>query len=132
MTMSDTAVWYGYLEAGDKSTPVLRDRRLSTGNPKTIYLYNLKRSAIVAYSREIVEPKLRELKEEERGVTHELARGYAETRKAFQPHGTKMASRPEKGGAASPRRQEEDEEIHRFDDKIEKGIEDVDWGNEAE
>ena len=52
-------LWYGYLEAGANSSPVIRDDGLNTGNPKTVYLFNLARGCILEYSREIVEPKLR-------------------------------------------------------------------------
>lgn len=30
--MKEETVWYGYLEAGQKSTPVVLDRRLHTGH----------------------------------------------------------------------------------------------------
>ena len=35
---------------------------MDTGNPKTLYLFNLIRGEILEYAREIVEDKLRELK----------------------------------------------------------------------
>src|SRR3569623_949320 len=59
--MTDTQERYGYLEAGNKSTAVVLDRTLNTGNPETLYLFNLARGEILEYSRKIVEPKLREL-----------------------------------------------------------------------
>jgi hypothetical protein len=132
MAMSDNALWYGYLEAGERSTPVLRDRRLITGNPKTIYLYNLKRSAILEYTREIVEPKLRELKADERAVIDGLIGGYTEARNKFQPRGAKIANLPQKGGAGRPRLREEHDERQDFGGKSEEGIEAVDWEEEAD
>ncbi|HXK56907.1 MAG: hypothetical protein KDI74_17195 [Gammaproteobacteria bacterium] len=63
--MSKNDIWYGYLQAGEKSTPVVRDMSLETNSKKTVYLYNHKRGAILEYAREIVEPKLVELNTEE-------------------------------------------------------------------
>ena len=68
---SKAYLWYGYLNAGERSSPVLRDDRLDTGNPKTLYLYNLARGQILEYSREIVEKKLREFKPDESGFIEE-------------------------------------------------------------
>jgi len=56
---SKASLWYGYLNAGARSSPVLRDERLVTGNPKTLYLFNLVRSEILKYVHEIVEKILR-------------------------------------------------------------------------
>ena len=36
--MSDKQFWYGFLDAGSKSSPVLVDGRLDTGNPKTQFI----------------------------------------------------------------------------------------------
>ncbi|MEW7978674.1 MAG: hypothetical protein G8D28_09855 [gamma proteobacterium symbiont of Phacoides pectinatus] len=59
--MNSNNVWFGYLQAGDKSTPVVRDESIDSGSAKMIYLYNHARGQLLQYSREIVEPKLREL-----------------------------------------------------------------------
>ncbi|MCB1857589.1 MAG: hypothetical protein KDI63_04925 [Gammaproteobacteria bacterium] len=59
--MSKNEVWYGYLEAGNKSSPVVRDLSLETKSRKTVYLYNHARGCFLEYALEIVEPKLREL-----------------------------------------------------------------------
>ena len=77
---SKASVWHGYLMAGDRSSPVLRDTRLDTNNPKTFYMYNLKRGEILEYAREIVEKKLRELKPGESGFIAELDVGYKKAR----------------------------------------------------
>ena len=79
-----TSLWYGYLNAGKRSSPVLRDERLDTGNPKTLYLYNLARGQILEYSREIVDNKLRELKASESGCIAELDAGYKKARRSFK------------------------------------------------
>ncbi len=60
-TSKGRSCWYGYLMAGECRSPVLRDGRLETGNPMTIYIYNLKRGERIEYALEIVEKKLREL-----------------------------------------------------------------------
>lgn len=83
-----SSVWYGYLKAGERSSPVLRDNRLETGNPKTIYLYNLKRGEIIEYVLEIVEKKLRELKPAESKCIGELDAGYKKARRGFKGKGT--------------------------------------------
>ena len=59
--MSKNEVWYGYLEAGNKSSPVVRDLSLETKSRKTVYLYNHARGCFLEYALEVVEPKLREL-----------------------------------------------------------------------
>jgi len=83
--MSDKHFWFGYLEAGEKSSPVLRDSRIDTGNSATLYLFNLKRNEILEYRREIIEPKLRELKADEASVCAELQKAYGEARSQFTP-----------------------------------------------
>jgi hypothetical protein len=80
----NSACWYGYLAAGERSSPVLRDNRLDTGNPKTIYMFNLKRGEIIEYALEIVEKKLRDLKQDESGYIGELDAGYKKARRGFK------------------------------------------------
>jgi hypothetical protein len=104
MTMSGSAkqkgpLWYGYLEAGDKSTPVVRDERLDTGNAKTLFLFNLARQQILEYTREIVEPKLRELKSGEASID-ELNVVYGEARRSFKHPGARPLNIPERGAPA--------------------------------
>jgi hypothetical protein len=60
--MSTSNIWYGVLEAGEKSSPVVRDFSME-GNAKRVYLYNYARNQFIEYSLAIVEPKLRELAE---------------------------------------------------------------------
>ena len=80
--MSKNDVWYGYLIAGEKSSPVVRDMSLETKSQKTIYLYNHNRGVILEYSREIVEPKLRELTSVDIPLK-ELMVAFRAVRKAF-------------------------------------------------
>ncbi len=100
--MSEKHYWFGYFEAGEKSSPVLRDSRIDTGNPDTLYLFNLKRNEILEYRREIIEPKLRELNAGEQGVSQELQAAYAEARGHFTPRGGKIANLPLKGRSKPP------------------------------
>src|SRR3569623_3036346 len=85
MKKNDKQVWYGYLEAGNKSTAEVLDRTLTTGNPETLYLFNLARGEILEYSRKIVEPKLRELKSKETELTDPLKTAYEPARSQFTP-----------------------------------------------
>jgi hypothetical protein len=87
-----TPVWYGFLKAGDRSSPVIRDDRLDTGNRKTIYLFNLSRNSILEYSREVVEPKLRELKPDESATISELDAAYKKIRRSFKDRGAGVRS----------------------------------------
>jgi hypothetical protein len=81
----NTKLWYGYLEAGEKSSHIAMDSTMDTGKPKTVYVFNLKRDQILEYSREIIEPKLRELHESEFDMLAELKKAFNKARKAFTP-----------------------------------------------
>ena len=85
-------VWYGFLQAGDRSSPVIRDDRLDTGNHKTMYLFNLNRNSILEYSREVVEPKLRDLKPDESVTVAELDAAYKKARRTFKDRGAGIRS----------------------------------------
>lgn len=91
-------LWYGYLEAGEKSSPVLQDGRLDTGTQDTVYLFNLNRGAILEYKRSIIETKLRELHAHEQDLGSMLKSAYIEARSQFQPRGGKATVIPSKGG----------------------------------
>ena len=78
-------IWYGYLDAGAKSSPVLMDPKLDTANPSTLYLYNLKRDKILEYQRAIIEPKLRELNGKENDLAEQLKKAFNKARKDFAP-----------------------------------------------
>ena len=85
-------VWYGFLQAGNRSSPVIRDDRLDTGNRKTVYLFNLSRNTILEYSREVVEPKLRDLKPGESVTITELDAAYKKARRNFKDRGAGIRS----------------------------------------
>jgi len=85
MAAKQETLWFGYLDAGDKGGPVVRDVTLGTGTPTTFYLFNLNRGAILEYRRDIAEPKLRELTEEESETVDELRQAFEQARKGFTP-----------------------------------------------
>jgi hypothetical protein len=132
--MSDKNYWFGYMEAGEKSSPVLRDNRIDTDNPETLYLFNLKRNEILEYRRDIIEPKLRELNDKEQSLSGELQSAYTEVRSHFTPRGGKVASIPAKGRsngkppvAAANDDVDDEKEIEVFE-----GGDDADWLEEEE
>lgn len=98
--MSDNTLWYGYLEAGERSSPVAIDNKLATGDPTTVYMFNLKRGEIIEYKRAIVDPKLRELTDDEQATLGELKSGYRKARNGFTPRGARASTIPERGRAA--------------------------------
>jgi len=117
--MSDNNLWCGYLEAGERSSAVLMDDRLNTSDPTTIYVFNLQRGEILEYKRAIVESKLRELKDDEQGLSKELKAAYRKVRNSFVPRGAKVSSIPEKGRpAASKQADEEFSEEVSLEDKF--------------
>jgi hypothetical protein len=83
----NNSYWYGYLMAGERSSPVLRDTHLESGNPKTYYLFNLKRGEIIEYASEIVDKKLRDLKPNESRFIAELDAGYKKALRDFKGPG---------------------------------------------
>ncbi len=101
--MREETVWYGYLEAGQKSTPIVLDRRLHTGHDETIYLFNFERGEILEYQRQIVEQKLQELNPEQAIILKQLKRAYVEARRRFRAKGGRILHLPERN---SPERVE--------------------------
>jgi hypothetical protein len=89
--MAKKKLWFGYLEAGERSSPVVRDTKLDTGRASTIYLFNLMKGRIIEYQRDIVELKLRDLTVEESVMVEELRRQYITARESFTP---RSESRP--------------------------------------
>lgn len=119
-----TGLWYGYLEAGHSSSPVIRDQHMETGNAKTVYLFNLARGRILEYQLEIVEPKLRELKPAEAGAIADLDAAYPEARRQLNGRVNRTLSIPERAAPAakaSARASEDKEEREAFAD------DEVDW-----
>jgi len=99
--MNKKSLWFGYLNAGSKSSAIIKDPVLSTGNNKTLYLYTHTRGSILEYQREIVEPKLRELKEGEADVG-ELKKAYKKARAGFEPKGGRVLRTAEQAPPPKP------------------------------
>jgi hypothetical protein len=118
-------LWYGYLEAGNRSSPVIRDERLDTGSTKTVFLFNLTRREILEYSRDVVEPKLRELKSSEAKTIKELDEAYTEARRNFKDRRARPLNIPEQGG--SERRPVESQNDDEIDDFIDESAEEDVW-----
>ena len=88
MAAKRSSLWFGYLEAGAKGSPVVRDTLMDTGITGTVYLFNLAKGRILEYRRDIVEPKLRELNETERETLKELRKAFDKAREGFTPRAT--------------------------------------------
>ena len=86
--MKKNKYWYGFLEAGEKSSLVLRDLSLETNKADTIYLFNLLRGSILEYNKLIVESKLRSLTEDECDFIPKIESSYKEAKKSFSPRGS--------------------------------------------
>lgn len=89
--------WFGFLDAGTKSSMVARDPDLGTGNTETIYLYHLNQDKIKEYKLEIVEPKLRELNKEEAKKLKTLEKKFKAALSSFTGRASSAASIPDKG-----------------------------------
>jgi hypothetical protein len=86
-TMSDKNLWFGFLDAGKKSSAVLIDDRLSTGVAKTVYVFNLARGRILEYDRAIIDSKLRDLTADEKGLIDQMRGAYGKALQEFRPRG---------------------------------------------
>src|SRR3569833_2072836 len=135
MKIQDKQLWYGYLEAVKKSTAVLLDRSLNTGNSDTLYLFNLTRGEILEYSRKIVEPKLRELKGKEPELTATLTPAYETARSHFTPRATDLLDLPDTAAPAkkaAPAKAEEDVEVESLVATGDLGQADSEWEEDEE
>ena len=94
MTAERKPLWFGFLEAGDKRSPVVRDAALETGSRDTIYLFNFKKGRILEYRRDIVEPKLRELSADELAMATELQKAFELARTGFSPRPVRRPTPP--------------------------------------
>jgi len=112
-------IWCGYLDAGERGSPVVRDGSLDTGNPSTIYLFNMMKGRILEYRREIAEPKLREFTAEEQTLLSALEEAFQKERAVFKPRETARA-KPAKRPAKEVREQLED-----LDDEIPWTLDDI-------
>ena len=82
--MKDKHLWFGYLQAGDKSSLVVQDSRVESGDKRSLYLYNHLRKQMVEYRRDIIEPKLRDAQPEEFNA-EELTRAYQQALRQAKP-----------------------------------------------
>ncbi|MCC6208253.1 MAG: hypothetical protein IT488_08880 [Gammaproteobacteria bacterium] len=132
--MAKTPLWCGYLEAGDRSSAVLQDERLETGNPNTIYLYNLSRDEILQYNRELVEPKLRELRGNEAALAEELKNAYTKARRSFKFNPDRVLAAPARKQTRSPneRKSQGDEESFPSLETEVDGVGAEDWVDEED
>jgi hypothetical protein len=124
--MSEKPFWYGYLEAGGKSTPVLLDRQFDTGNPATVYLFNFSRGEILEYRRNIVENKLRTLGKDEAALAAEMKAAYTQVRRGFKPRQGRATIVPDRAPGLR-RKTEQEEGMQEFDAPL-----DMDSGHEDE
>ena len=123
MAVKQETLWFGYLEAGEKGGPVVRDVTLGTGTPATFYLFNLNRGAILEYRRDIAEPKLRELTEEEKETIEELRQAFEHARKGFTP---REARKPKPLPPTRKKPRVEEDDAAELDDDKEIDLKDED------
>jgi hypothetical protein len=121
MAAKQETLWFGYLEAGKKGSFVVRDVTLGTGTSATFYLFNLNRGAILEYRRDIAEPKLRELTEEEMEKIDELRQAFEQARKGFTP---REARKPKP--LPPTRKKARAEEVEEVDDADDDADDDTD------
>ena len=94
--MSKNKLWYGFLEAGSKSSPVAIDRNMETGDGNTVFIYNHNKKEMLKYVRELVEPKLRELTAKEKELESALKKGFTESLNTIRFKVPKAQNIPEK------------------------------------
>ena len=112
--MSSKNIWYGVLEAGEKSSPVVRDTTIDAGQNR-IYLYNYNRNQFVEYAQAIVEPKLRELVEGDIS-REELDKAFKAAYKSFTS--ARKTSTLDNTKPAPPTKQDEDIDLSDDDDEF--------------
>ena len=119
--MSKQNLWYGFLEAGNKSSPVVIDHSMDTGEKNSVFIYNHNRQEILKYVRELVEPKLRELTAKEKELEAALKKGFAEAMKALKYPVAKTFEGPAKAKPApkaDTAKEEPEVEMSGMDDDI--------------
>jgi hypothetical protein len=124
--MSTKDIWYGVLEAGEKSSPVVRDASIDTSQNK-VYLYNHVRGEFVEYAQAIVEPKLRDLTAEDISQD-ELDKAFRAARKNFaSSHRTSALSDAQPTAKPAASKSNEDYDIDEdSDEDMEDFIDDDD------
>ena len=119
--MSKQKLWYGFLEAGKKSSPVIIDHSMDTGEKNSVFIYNHNRQEILKYVRELAEPKLRELTAKEKELEASLKKGFTESLKTFKKPESKILDSPAKSKPSSKvdtPKEEPEVEISGLDDDI--------------
>jgi hypothetical protein len=108
------------------------DVRLNTANPSTVYLFNYNRGEIIEYRRDIIEPKLRPLNDDESKTEKTLKSAFSEVRSDFTPRGGQIAAIPEKGKPKpAPKKRPVEEQDEELDSLIGDDIDDdADWGDD--
>jgi hypothetical protein len=130
------SAWYGFLDAGAKSSPVAMDPGLDTGNSATVYLFNLQRNAILEYRRDLVEPKLRELEASEETVLNDLQAAFVAAVSGFSPRGSRSAAavervRPRKTSAETMLSDIDlDSDDSEVSSDVDDGDDDADWDSD--
>lgn len=124
--MSAKDIWYGVLDAGEKTSPVVRDTTLDASEGK-VWLYNHLRSQFIEYSKAIVEPKLRELTKGD-VAQNELEAAFKVALKSFSSsHKIRTSSDPEPAAPPTKNKDEEDEiDIELSDDDDMEEYDDLD------
>ncbi len=124
MTAKRKNLWFGFLEAGEKGSPVIRDRSLNTGQSSTIYLFNLRKGRIIEYRRDVVEPKLRELTLEEQDAVADMEATYDTVRADFIP-------RAEQRSEPRPRKRPKNPDLDLLDVDLDEVMPFFDLGDEG-
>lgn len=117
--MSKNSFWYGYLEAGEKSSAVLLDPGLDSGNRKTMLLFNLGRNQIIEYTRDIVAPKLRELSASESTLVSALESAYGPVRQNYTGTRRPVTAIPDSGPGPKASNEDDYEDLDGLDDVLE-------------
>lgn len=124
--MKKQKLWYGYLEAGNKSSPVIIDHSMDTGEKHTVFVYNHNKNEISKYVRELVEPKLRELTDKEKGLESALRKGFSASLKTLKYPLPKTYDAPSKDSSA-PKVEADTASKEPEEDISDLGVDDVDW-----
>lgn len=130
------SAWYGFLDAGAKSSPVAMDPNLDTGNTATVYLFNLQRNSILEYRRDLVEPKLREFEPSEEMVVDELQAAFVAALSGFSPRGSRSSAtvervRPRKTSAETMLSDiDSDADDSEVPDDVDDGDDGADWDSD--
>lgn len=113
MAAKRSSFWFGYLEAGEKGSPVVRDDSMDMGTPSTVYLFNRKKGRILEYRRAICEPKLRELRDDEIEMVASIQKAFEKARDGFTPRATRRPASPPRKSKPQP-----EPDLPDFDDDV--------------